>query len=81
MIVHTTTQDFETIHTMPYWLELLPSNRFFQTHRSFIVNYEHITDFDRMLVHLANGQFDAYLTKRKYSAFKDAYLLYLESTR
>ena len=23
----------------------------------------------------------AYLTKRKYSAFKDAYLLYLESTR
>lgn len=81
VIVHTTTQDFETIHTMPYWLELLPSNRFFQTHRSFIVNYEHITDFDRMLVHLANGQFDAYLTKRKYSAFKEAYLLYLESTR
>ena len=81
VIVHTTTQDFEAIHTMPYWLELLPSNRFFQTHRSFIVNYEHITDFDRMLVHLANGQFDAYLTKRKYSAFKEAYLLYLESTR
>ena len=79
--VHTTTQDFESIHTMPYWLELLPSNRFFQTHRSFIVNYEHITDFDRMLVHLANNQFDAYLTKRKYSAFKEAYLLYLESTR
>ena len=81
VIVHTTTQDFEAIHTMPYWLELLPSNRFFQTHRSFIVNYEHITDFDRMLVHLANGQFDAYLTKRKYSAFKEAYLLYLENTR
>ena len=58
-----------------------PPNRFFQTHRSFIVNYEHITDFDHTLVHLVNGQFDAYLTKRKYSAFKEAYLLYLESTR
>ena len=34
-----------------------------------------------MLVHLSNGQFTAYLTKRKYSAFKGAYLLYLESTR
>lgn len=30
VIVHTTTQDFEAIHTMPYWLELLPSNRFFR---------------------------------------------------
>ena len=81
VLVHTTTQDFESLHTMQYWLELLPPNRFFQTHRSFIVNYEHITDFDHTLVHLVNGQFDAYLTKRKYSAFKEAYLLYLESTR
>jgi len=30
---------------------------------------------------MADNQFDAYLTKRKYSAFKEAYLLYLESTR
>ncbi|MFQ9873875.1 LytTR family DNA-binding domain-containing protein [Waltera sp.] len=44
---------------------------FFQTHRSFIINYEHITNFDHMLVHLSNGQFTAYLTKRKYSAFKE----------
>ena len=81
VLVPTTPQDFESLHTIQYWLELLPPNRFFQTHRSFIVNYEHITDFDHTLVHLVNGQFDAYLTKRKYSAFKEAYLLYLESTR
>ena len=81
VIVHTTARDYESIHTMQYWLDQLPVNRFFQTHRSFIINYEHITDFDHMLVHLSNGQFTAYLTKRKYSAFKGAYLLYLESTR
>lgn len=81
VIVHTTLRDFQSVHTIQYWIEQLPKNRFFQTHRSFIVNYEHVTDFDHMLVHLANGQFDAYLTKRKYSDFKDAYLLYLESTR
>lgn len=79
--VHTTLHDFESIHTMQYWLDLLPKNCFFQTHRSFIVNFEHISDFDHSLVHLADNQFQAYLTKRKYSAFKDAYLLYLESTR
>ena len=78
--VHTTLCDFESTHNMQYWLELLPKNRFFQTHRSFIINFEHVTDFDRNLVHMADNQ-SAYLTKRKYSSFKEAYLLYLESTR
>lgn len=81
VIVHTTQHHFESIHNMQYWTELLPKNRFFQTHRSFIINFEYVTDFDHMLVHLANNQLDAYLTRRKYSAFKEAYLLYLESTR
>lgn len=81
VIVHTTLCDFESIHNMQYWLELLPKNCFFQTHRSFIINFEHVTDFDHSLVRMAGNQFHAYLTKRKYSAFKEAYLLYLESTR
>lgn len=79
--VHTTLHDFESVHNMQYWLDLLPKSSFFQTHRSFIVNFEHVSDFDHSLVHLADDQFQAYLTKRKYGAFKDAYLLYLESTR
>ena len=81
VIVHTTVHDFESVHNMQYWLEVLPKNCFFQTHRSFIVNFEHISDFDHSLVHLADNQFQAYLTKRKYSAFKNAYLLFLESMR
>lgn len=81
VLIHTLQRDFESIHTMQHWLETLPSNSFFQTHRSFIVNFEHITSFDHTLIHLADNQMTAYLTKRKYSAFKEAYLLYLESTR
>lgn len=81
VIVHTTQRDFESIHNMQYWGNLLPKNCFFQTHRSFIINFEHVTDFDHTLVHMAENQYHAYLTRRKYSAFKEAYLLYLESTR
>ena len=81
VIVHTTMQDFESIYTIQYWLDILPKNCFFQTHRSFIINFEHVTDFDHALIHLSDNQFSAYLTRRKYSAFKEAYLLYLESTR
>lgn len=74
-------RDFESTRNMQHYLEILPKNCFFQTHRSFIVNFEHVTDFDHSLIHMAGSQFHAYLTKRKYSAFKEAYLLYLESTR
>ena len=81
VIVHTALQDFESIHTIQYWLELLPKNCFFQSHRSFIINFEHVTDFDHTLIHLSDSRLGAYLTRRKYSAFKEAYLLYLESTR
>lgn len=81
VIVHSTACDLESIHNMNYWLEMLPENCFFQTHRSFIVNFEHVVDFDRTLVHMSGGLFHAYLTKRKYNAFKEAYLLYLESMR
>ena len=79
--VHTVKGDFESIHTIKYWENLLPKNHFFQTHRSFIINFEYVTDFDHTLVHMNDNQFHAYLTKRKYSSFKEAYLLYLESTR
>ena len=81
VIVHTTQRDFESVHNMQYWGNLLPKNCFFQTHRSFIINFEHVTDFDHTLIHMAENQYHAYLTRRKYSAFKEAYLLYLESTR
>lgn len=79
--IHTTTKDYESIHTMQYWIDTLPRNCFFQSHRSFIINFKHVTDFDKTLIHLFNSQFTAYLTRRKYSSFKDAYLLYLESMR
>ncbi len=81
VIVHTVKRDYISVHNMEFWINRLPKNRFFQTHRSFIINFEHIVDFDHTTIHLMNHQFTAYLTRRKYSAFKNAYLLYLESMR
>lgn len=80
-IIHTVSSDYESVKTIAQWSELLPSNLFFQTHRSFIVNFMHVSDFDHSLIHLYGNQFTAYLTRRKYMEFKTAYLLYLESVR
>jgi len=81
VIVHTTKRNFISIHNMNYWAEHLPKNCFFQTHRSFIINFEHVTDFSHATVQMVDNSLIAYLTRRRYSAFKNAYLLYLESTR
>ncbi len=79
--VHTLSSDIESTRTIQEWQKLLPENCFFPTHRSFIINMAHVSEFDHSLVHLNGDQFTAYLTKRKYTAFNTAYLLYLESTR
>lgn len=79
--VHTAKCSYESIHNMKYWMEALTMHCFFPTHKSFIVNLEHVSDFNHSLIHLHNNQFEAYLTRRKYTQFKEAYLLYLESIR
>lgn len=79
--IHTTSADYESIHTIQFWYESLPKNIFFRSHRSYIVNLSKVSSFNHELIYLAQNQFSAYLTRRNYSAFKNAYLLYLESTR
>lgn len=79
--VHTMVKDYESIHNIQYWTRTLPTSCFFQIHRSYIVNFEHITNFNHAIVHLYNNQFTAYLARRNYIPFKEAYLLFLESTR
>ena len=80
-IVHTVTDDHMCIRNINYWLEQLQMPCFFQPHRSFIVNLDHVSSFDHSLIYLCNNQYRAYLTRRKYTQFKDAFLLYLESRR
>lgn len=79
--IHTIERDFVVRQNIEYWKNTLNMPCFFQSHRSFIVNMKYVTDFDHSLIHLYNNQYAAYLTKRKYSQFKDAYFLYLESMR
>ena len=44
------------------------------------MNMQYIQKFDNHLISL-DGDRIAYLTRRKYKEFKDAYLLYLESAK
>lgn len=69
---------YPSIHSLDYWESKLPKNTFFRSHKSFIVNMEHVSDFDHQLIYFNNFNETAYLTKRKYTNFKQSFSSYLE---
>lgn len=79
VIVHTPNVAYESVYNIQYWAKTLTNPCFFQSHRSFIVNMQYVSSFDHTLIYLSDRQFTAYLTRRKYTQFKEAYLLFMES--
>ena len=83
VVIHTTAGDFPSTKPMSYWQETLTLPCFHQTHRSYIVNMRFVSTIekDRVLLKQGTASMYAYLTRRKYTAFKQAYLLYMESVK
>ena len=81
VFVYTQKKIYESIQKMQFWTEKLPQSCFFQTHRSYIVNFRYVSSYDNTIVNLCDNKYTAYLTRRKYNSFKNAYIMYLESMR
>lgn len=82
-IVYTTDGNFVSNKNIEYWRQTLTLPCFFSTHRSFIVNMRFVYSINKDTVILRNRSqnFEVYLSRRKYTQFKDTYLMYLESTK
>ena len=82
-IVHTTDGDFISTKNIEYWRQTLTLPCFYSTHRSFVVNMHFVYSIGKDTVTLKNNnqEITVFLSRRKYSQFKDAYLMYMESTR
>lgn len=82
-IVHTTDGTFISHQNIEYWKQTLTLPCYFSTHRSFIVNMRFVYCIGKDSVTLRhNGQSsEVFLSRRKYTQFKDTYLMYLESTK
>lgn len=82
-IVHTTDGDLISIRNMEYWREALSLPCFYSTHRSYIINMRFIYSVGKDSIILKNGeqQLDAFLSRRKFTHFKNTYLVYMESTK
>jgi two-component system LytT family response regulator len=73
---------YHSVKPMKYWQELLLTEpMFYQSHRSYIVNFHHISSYTDDSIGLYKDSCTAFLTKRKRVDFKNKYLMYLENTR
>lgn len=82
-IVHTLDGPIFSNNNIDYWRNTLLLPCFFTTHRSYIVNMRYVYAIQKDTVILKNRDKElvAFLARRKYTQFKDAYLLYMESTK
>lgn len=82
-LVHTTDGEFISTTTMDHWRKTLTLPCFYQSHKSFIINMRYVYSVGKDSITLrCNGKLvEAYLAKRRFTHFKDTYLLYLESVQ
>ncbi len=77
-IIYTPDGIYSSIHNMQYWCSILCDGAFSRPHRSYLINLRFVSNFNHTMIYLYNNQISAYLTRRKYTEFKNSYLLYLE---
>lgn len=83
VLVHTIDGALQSTQNMEYWRQTLALPCFYMTHRSYIVNLHFVNSIrkDTILLKYRGREMIANLTKRRYVAFKDTYLWYMESVK
>lgn len=75
---------YESTQGMKYWESLLEIGSFYRVHRSFIINMKYVRSFSPTLVELEapdGSRCKAYMARRRYQEFRNAYMMYVEAAR
>lgn len=80
--VYTTEETLRTTDSMERMRAALSLPCFYTPYRSFIINMRYVSQIRKDLIVLKYGgkTKEAYLARRRYTQFRDAYMLFLEST-
>ena len=81
--VYTAARTMFTADTVETWRKKLTLPCFYMTHRSYIINMRYVRRIckDKVYLQCADRLLEVYLTRRKYTHFRDTYLLYMDSVR
>lgn len=82
-IIYTVNSAIQATQSVEYWRSKLDIPCFYSTHRGIIINMRYVSKVGKDVVVLKYGTEtkEVYLARRKYTDFKDTYLLYLESIK
>ncbi len=75
--IRTVNEDIDYRKTLSDFEKLLPADKFFRTHRSFIVGFKHIISHTSTGIVFENNE-KAMISKLKYSNFKQAFMDYIK---
>lgn len=73
IIIHSRSSNLEVVSKMKDIEEKLPGELFFKTHKSFIVNLNHVKKYDKTSVWMEDNS-EVILSRLKYQEFKSAFL-------
>lgn len=79
--IYTSDITVESVKNMSFWENTLSDYCFFKTHRSYIINLNHVTSFDKNTVRLYDNKFTACVSRSAYNNFKNTYLQFIEHSR
>lgn len=82
-IIHTVNGKLFGKCGIEYWTKSIDIPSFFAASRGFIVNMKYVSSFNNEIIRLTHKDYliNAYLSRRKYKAFRDAYMLYMRSVQ
>lgn len=82
-IIYTVESAIHTNQSVEYWRSKLNIPCFYSTHRGVIINMRYVSRVgkDVVILKYRGKTKEVYLARRKYTDFKDTYLLYLESIK
>lgn len=78
LVFYTTKGEMSRYDSIDKWMDILDAGMFYRCHRSTIVNLSHVTALEHDRVILDQGKCEGYVAKRKYHAFKRAWLEFLQ---
>lgn len=73
----TTERSYSTTYTIDYFRDRLLSSVFATPHKSYIVNFNYVTQYERDKIQLA-GKYIISVSKSKQTAFRKAFIRFLE---
>jgi two-component system LytT family response regulator len=83
-LVYTVDGPYESTQKMALWEHLLDTGSFYKIHRSFLVNMKYVSSFSSTMLSLIapdGTEHQAYMARRHYKGFKEAYIMYVEAMR